>query len=150
MPRPTRDLQLEYQRQQYASRRAHYFARAGSRCVHCGMVAATPVGFEADHIDPSTKVSHKIWSWSIPRLEAELSKCQWLCGSCHKAKTAASRLTEHGTLARYRNGCDCDLCLGANTTKSRIDRAKQTDKQRNRDREAARLRMQQLRARSRA
>lgn len=42
---------------------------------------------QIDHIDPTTKISHNIWSWSQERREAELVKCQILCKLCHDKKS---------------------------------------------------------------
>ena|SRR6185312_966201 len=80
---PIADLRArrEYHRRWSAARRAA--AMAGASCVRCGSAAR----LELDHIDPSTKIDHKIWSWSKPRRLAELAKCQWLCHDCHRAKT---------------------------------------------------------------
>lgn len=107
MPRPTKDLQREYQRKWVAERRAK--AMAGASCVRCGSTDS----LELDHIDPKTKVDHKIWSWSQQRREAEIAKCQWLCQRCHIEKSLADRGSSPakcGTLTRYRHGCRCDAC----------------------------------------
>jgi 5-methylcytosine-specific restriction endonuclease McrA len=42
---------------------------------------------ELDHLDPMSKFTHRIWSYSEPVRIAELAKCQALCHECHKAKT---------------------------------------------------------------
>lgn len=42
---------------------------------------------QLDHVDPSQKENHKVWSWSEERRINELSKCQALCRNCHKEKT---------------------------------------------------------------
>lgn len=73
----------EYQRQWIANRRASWFA--GKVCTACGSTER----LELDHIDPSTKVDSKIWSWAESRRLAELEKCQPLCRDCHYKKTAA-------------------------------------------------------------
>lgn len=77
-------------------------------CVWCG----NNKQLELDHIDPATKIAHSIWSWSLQRREKELVKCQVLCRSCHKIKTAQQRTRPliHGTRRCYNNGCRCDLC----------------------------------------
>jgi hypothetical protein len=56
---------------------------AGKVCEKCG----SPDNQELDHRDPATKVSHRIWTWSAGRREAELAKCRPLCRPCHRAKT---------------------------------------------------------------
>lgn len=73
----------EYQREWLANRRANFFA--DKACVRCGSAEQ----LELDHIDPEQKVSHRIWSWSQERRDAEIAKCQVLCAECHKAKSAA-------------------------------------------------------------
>lgn len=73
----------KYQREWIADRRAEYFK--GKCCVQCGYDDL--VGLELDHINRKEKVSHKIWSWSKVRREAELAKCQVLCNLCHSVKT---------------------------------------------------------------
>ncbi len=58
-------------------------------CVKCG----SRKRLELDHVDPKTKESHKIWSWSEERRNKELKKCQVLCYDCHKKKTAKENST---------------------------------------------------------
>lgn len=52
-------------------------------CVECNSWE----DLELDHKDPSTKISHSVWSWSIERRLKELEKCQVLCRECHLNKT---------------------------------------------------------------
>lgn len=104
------DLKRSYQRAWLADRRAHYLK--GAVCARCGSCS----NLELDHIDPARKVSHRIWSWSKARIEAELEKCQWLCFSCHRAKTVEDfglRPGQHGTPDTYRRGCRCGGCRNA-------------------------------------
>lgn len=56
----------------------------GKVCAECG----SSERLELDHIDPSLKVSHRIWGLGPERRLAELAKCQPLCNTCHKRKTA--------------------------------------------------------------
>jgi hypothetical protein len=63
-------------------RRAQWFADNGP-CVDCG----SSESLEVDHVDPSTKVNHLVWSWSEKRRVAELEKCQVRCHKCHKKKS---------------------------------------------------------------
>jgi 5-methylcytosine-specific restriction endonuclease McrA len=70
-----------YQRKWIAARRAAFFQ--DKRCVQCG----ANENLELDHINESSKVSHKIWSWTSARREAELAKCQPLCKDCHQKKS---------------------------------------------------------------
>jgi hypothetical protein len=46
---------------------------------------------EIDHRDPGEKLSHRIWSWSPARRDAELAKCQVLCRKHHHAKSGEER-----------------------------------------------------------
>lgn len=57
--------------------------RANGPCVDCGSWSRLRV----DHEDPASKVSHRIWTWSKDRREAELAKCRVRCHLCHAAKT---------------------------------------------------------------
>ena len=52
------EKQKEYQRNWLAKRRADWFSENGP-CINCGSWD----NLELDHIDPSTKVDNKIWSW---------------------------------------------------------------------------------------
>jgi 5-methylcytosine-specific restriction endonuclease McrA len=67
------------------NRRAAYLV--GASCVRCGATGR----LEADHIDPTTKVSSSFWTWPEPEFQAEWAKCQWLCRKCHGVKTAHDR-----------------------------------------------------------
>lgn len=78
----TGEAKREYQRQWVAKRREDYFA--DKNCEECGSTER----LELDHKDPKQKVTHRIWSWSRERREAELKKCQILCEGCHKEKTS--------------------------------------------------------------
>lgn len=104
-----REKQRAYQRAWLAARKAAWIAEHGP-CARCGSAKK----LEVDHIDPSTKVSHSVWSWSKERREAELAKCQVLCGKCHKAKSRAAREPTHGTHSRYAHRrCRCAKCKKA-------------------------------------
>lgn len=101
-----------YQRKWIQKRRADVIAQMGGRCARCPATEH----LEVDHIDPSKKVSHRIWSWSPERRAEELAKCQLLCRWCHIDKTLvengkhARGMSPHGSLTRYGNGCRCDVC----------------------------------------
>lgn len=69
-----------------AARRADWIAANGP-CVDCRSWDNPQV----DHVDASAKVTHRVWSWSKERREAELAKCVVRCGPCHAKKTTASR-----------------------------------------------------------
>lgn len=79
------DKQREYQRLRTAAARRQWMR--GKCCARCGGRNR----LEVDHIDPTKKVSHRIWSWSRPRREAELMKCQVLCRDCHLRKTISQK-----------------------------------------------------------
>lgn len=99
-------------------RRKEYFDINGP-CVRCGSFD----NLELDHIDPTEKEDHKVWSWSEERRRIELAKCQVLCESCHLEKTKEyfqiyfvkkdnDRVC--GTVNKYWHGhCRCDLCKAA-------------------------------------
>jgi 5-methylcytosine-specific restriction endonuclease McrA len=85
MPYKDLERQHEYQRQWLAERRAEWFN--GKCCVLC----SSTEGLELDHLDPTKKISHRIWSWSAQRREAELAKCRILCRQCHKDKSSKEK-----------------------------------------------------------
>jgi len=70
-----------------ARRRAEGIVEMGGRCVDCGATSE----LELDHIDPSNKVAHTIWSWSEPRRKAEMAKCTLRCKACHIDRTKRQR-----------------------------------------------------------
>ena len=84
MPYKDPEQQRKYQREWYARRRAAYFA--DKHCVDCGSTEQ----LELDHVR-GKKITHRIWSWSKKRREAELKKCEVRCRVCHKAKDDTER-----------------------------------------------------------
>ena len=74
-----------------ARRRAEWMTAHGP-CVDCGSWD----DLQVDHVDASTKVTHRVWSWAKDRREAELAKCAVRCVRCHDAKTVACREDPHG------------------------------------------------------
>jgi hypothetical protein len=70
-----------------AARRAAWIAENGP-CVDCGSWDSP----EVDHVDPSTKITHRVWSWAKARREAELAKCVVRCSPCYRKKSAAEAL----------------------------------------------------------
>lgn len=107
MPYAEKEKQREYARRWLANRRAAYLA--GKRCVLCGSTQR----LEIDHADPRQKVSHRVWSWSESRRQAELHKCRVLCRECHEKRHADEKRTgfSHGTTNGYSCGCRCQHCL---------------------------------------
>lgn len=101
-------------------RRAAFFQ--DKKCVECGSIE----DLELDHVDPSTKVSHRIWTWSEVRRNEELAKCQILCRSCHQKKTAQENQTaQHGTDTMYSiYKCRCEDCRQARAAAKAATRAK--------------------------
>jgi hypothetical protein len=97
--------QREYQRDWMARRRAE--ALEGRACIDCGATER----LEFDHRDPAEKLDHRVWSWSVARITAELAKCDVRCAHCHRRRHAAER-RRHG-IKRYQGGCRCDICRAA-------------------------------------
>lgn len=99
----------DYQRKWIAARRATWLE--GKVCKECGRSDSLNV----DHVDPTTKVDHRVWSWSLVRMTDELAKCQVLCAKCHCRKTAEvdelRPITQHGAAGMYESHkCRCELC----------------------------------------
>ena len=107
------ERQREYQREFVKRKRAKYIAKMGGCCIRCSATES----LEVDHIDPSTKVDHRIWSWKASRIEEELSKCQLLCANCHMEKSKIDMQyaeREHGTNLKYlKDACRCVECRKA-------------------------------------
>lgn len=106
MPFSDKETQKEYQREWMRKRRLKWIGLMGGVCVNCGATA----DLEIDHVDPTLKISHRIWSWNEERIKSELKKCQLLCVECHKVKSAIDRAPSHGTDTMYGYGCRCDDC----------------------------------------
>jgi hypothetical protein len=92
MPYADATVQRNYQRRWIAERREAWIRKHGP-CIDCG----TWDDLQVDHVDASAKVSHRVWSWSITRREAELAKCVVRCHPCHVKKTVAAKETAWGT-----------------------------------------------------
>lgn len=65
-------------------------------CQQCG----SDQNLELDHINPEEKVCHTVWSWTPMRRALELKKCQVLCRSCHRKKTALNRERNNGAIVK--------------------------------------------------
>lgn len=101
MPYAERAKKQAFQNEWKRKRREEWIETHGP-CA-CG----SSKNLQIDHIDPTKKVSHRIWSWSDARREAELAKCHVLCEECHKKKHEAP----HGSRRRYEKlGCRCPDC----------------------------------------
>ena len=85
MPYKNKEKQKQYQREWVAKRKSDFFLN--KFCIKCG----AKENLELDHIDPSKKLSHRIWSWSEQRRLDEIAKCQILCETCHGEKTKINR-----------------------------------------------------------
>jgi len=101
-----------YQLAWLAKRRAAWFK--GKVCETCG----SEDNLELDHVDRSTKIDHRVWSWSQSRRDEELAKCVPRCHKCHskrsgeQAREYLSRPIVHGTVSAYlRKKCKCEICL---------------------------------------
>lgn len=125
------DYHREYMRQWIAKRRADWIALNGP-CAECG----SSDSLQVDHVDPATKLSHRVWSWAAERREGELAKCQVLCEPCHVAKTREENVV-HGTASRWDAGCECALCRTVGHERKLAGRAAQRDRDRVAREEAA-------------
>jgi hypothetical protein len=116
MPYKDKAKQNEYTRKWIARRRAEWFA--DKMCTVCG----STIDLELHHVDPSSKVSHSIWSWSQSRRDAEAAKCEVLCSFHHEIETRkyVQRDITHGTHTKgYARGCRCQLCTKAHAEYAR-------------------------------
>ena len=107
MPFRDREALRAYQRAWIARRRAEWLA--DKCCVACGSTD----DLEVHHRDRNEKVTHRVWSWSRERREAELAKCEVRCRLCHFAEHGF-----HGTAQRYASGCTCAACLTASRVRT--------------------------------
>src|SRR5258706_2169879 len=104
---------------EYIKRRRLEWIGKNGPCRECGSWESP----EVDHIDQSTKVSHKVWTWTKKRREEELVKCQVLCEKCHLKKTIVQNIArfpppKHGLSSTYdKHGCRCDPCKEAKSVK---------------------------------
>lgn len=108
MPYADREIQREYQKIWIAKRKALWFQ--DKCCRRCG----SKKDLELDHIDPSKKWTHRIWSYSWEKIMREVAKCQVLCRDCHAGKTLSSvnRIKKHGTVIAYvKYHCRCIECM---------------------------------------
>jgi 5-methylcytosine-specific restriction endonuclease McrA len=103
----------KYMAERRKTRRADLIARLGGMCTVCG----TTENLEIDHINPDDKSFilsgyHLDKSWN--ELLNEIDKCQALCSTHHKEKTAAWLYAKvsHGSETMYlKYKCRCDVCV---------------------------------------
>ena len=100
-----------YQREWIAKRRAEFFA--DKACLDRG----TTKHLELDRRGSSEQVNHRVWSWSAARREAELAKYDIRCSSCRRNRLADHQ-TRHGTRGRYEQGCRCNACREAKSSRN--------------------------------
>lgn len=105
-----KNKQREYNRIWIANRRKEFFQDKDCSICH------SKQNLELDHINPETKVSHSIWSWSEKRRLLELEKCQVLCYFCHleKTKKQLQKPITHGN-SGYGRGCRCKVCFSSHS-----------------------------------
>jgi len=104
MPYKNKAHQRQFQRERNVRLRREWLEAHGP--CKCG----SWIDLQVDHIDPAKKVSHRIWSWSKERREAELAKCQPLCLECHKAKTR-SQYRQRGGVRRTCERCHAEFLI---------------------------------------
>jgi hypothetical protein len=116
-----RQKQRDYQNTWLKNRRLKWLQENGP-CAECGSWEK----LEVDHINPETKIDHKVWSWSQERRDIELAKCQVLCNYCHLRKSLPERNSapaSHGTQYYYdKFKCRCISCTKASNTRRQISR----------------------------
>jgi len=83
-----KEKQAAYMRERYHKNRNKFFKN--KKCAKCGSKGK----LELDHIDPESKITHRVWYLSEKRREIELAKCQILCRKCHllKSKTDLAKM----------------------------------------------------------
>lgn len=116
MPYKDKQKQRAYQNQWAKQRRLDWLEDRS--CMQCGSTQ----DLEVDHIDPSTKFTHRIWTYAAQRRVEELAKCQALCSTCHLEKTRKEnqRPLIHGTPQGYQRGCRCRICKEAHAAAHRL------------------------------
>lgn len=82
MPIANAEKRRRYQRRWIKRQRDEWIASQGGACADCGRRDT----LQMHHVDPTQKVSHRIWSWSKARRVIELAKCVVLCRRCHRMR----------------------------------------------------------------
>ena len=83
MPYKDSTKQLRYQRTWIQGRRKAVISLLGDECQQCGSTQR----LEVHHRVPDHKITHRFYSRSWPRIEAEIVKCDLLCVDCHAIPT---------------------------------------------------------------
>lgn len=108
MPYKDKSRQREYGRKFVAERKAAWLHEHGP-CHGCG----SWLRLEVHHKDPSTKVTHRVWSLTRTKRDEELKKCEPLCHDCHKEATKAQRPWKHNDGGYHKHKCRCEICREA-------------------------------------
>jgi hypothetical protein len=99
----------DYMAGRYYRRRLQVLEELGGACAECGSAS----DLEIDHIDRSSKevnIGTILASASEARYRAEVAKCQLLCSTCHRAKTARELGVPHGGGLSGKKNCKCAPC----------------------------------------
>ena len=97
--------QREFQKLRNRAIRKEYFK--DKQCEWCESTDKLVI----HHVNPETKTSHKIWSWSEDKRHKELEKCIVLCDKCHREHHNPKQPLVHGTVNAYRyKKCRCEKC----------------------------------------
>lgn len=104
----TNEYMREYMARRYRARREAALVQLGGTCALCGATE----NLEFDHVDRTTKRGEisRLFSRGEARYKQELEKCQLLCSSCHRAKSAAEIAVDHGGGLTGKRNCRCPLC----------------------------------------
>ena len=112
MPILDKEKMKKYQAEWMRCRRNSFMK--DKSCAWCGATDK----LELHHINPETKIDHKVWSWSELRRNEEIKKCIVLCSHCHRT---IKRIPEgvHGLVQVYQRGCRCRECKDAQNARMR-------------------------------
>lgn len=102
-----RKIKQEQDRERISYRRLKWINQNGP-CKNCG----SSEKLEVDHIDPSTKISNTVWTWTEKRRNLELEKCQVLCRPCHIQKSF-----KEGSMIPFNKG---EKNIGAKLTENQV------------------------------
>jgi 5-methylcytosine-specific restriction endonuclease McrA len=101
----------EYHKEYYKKRRQAVLDYLGGKCAVC----ETTENLEVDHKEKDKKSFHINKRMSVKNNKAELDKCQLLCETHHRVKTAIENSGfTHGTMyAWMKKKCNCSDCSKA-------------------------------------